>query len=377
MMILPGGISRIATFTPAALAPAMPVEAIRIPAPLPVPSPDSPGGCRVSFLGNGPLVSWIVDPIRRFPPFRGIRSEACDAQASADPRRFPSPRRRRSGGTQEGRTLSRPASNFRHPAGFRKRLGQACVLRFVKGVWHIRDLGSTNGTSVNGQQIAHETGIMPGDDVGVANHFFTIDYDPIAPTSLMDANQFLEEEIGETKQHKSLMELAGLSQDDGRSRPPSAQQLSREDLNAHRPPQPPFEDVVADRSVKSDHRERDEAPAGNDDDFFDLIRGDIDPDRTGEAEGLRGPAPPRTDNSELPGWRRFRAGSFSRISPMSLPAIPAADRAVGSDQERGGDRADVEGRQKVAAAGHVMDLRPGDLAASSGSRLAVRGSRRD
>ena len=82
----------------------------------------------------------------------------------------------------------RPTSDIR--LDFENVSGKHALLRFVKGVWHIRDLGSTNGTSVNGQGIAHETGIMPGDDVGVANHFFTIDYDPIAPTSLMDANQF-------------------------------------------------------------------------------------------------------------------------------------------------------------------------------------------
>jgi hypothetical protein len=175
----------------------------------------------------------------------------------------------------------RPTSDIR--LDFENVSGKHALLRFVKGVWHIRDLGSTNGTSVNGQQIAHETGIMPGDEVGVANHFFTIDYDPIAPTSLMDANQFLEEEIGETKPHKSLMELAGLSQDDGRSRP-SRPSRAPEKVERTSAVTSSFEDAVADRSVNSDHRERDEVPVGNDDDFFDLIRGDIDPDPTAKTK---------------------------------------------------------------------------------------------
>lgn len=154
--------------------------------------------------------------------------------------------------------------------------GKHALLRLVKGVWHIRDLGSTNGTTVNSQRIAHETGIMPGDEVGVANHYFTIDYDPIAPTSLMDANQILEDEIGETRHHPSLMELAGLGDDDARSRWKRPKEAS-ERVKRPSPSEASIQDELHGRSAEYDARGDDEAPAVNDDDFFDLIRGDIDP----------------------------------------------------------------------------------------------------
>src|SRR5262249_54860687 len=71
--------------------------------------------------------------------------------------------------------------------------GKHCVLRLIKGVWHVRDLGSTNGTTVNGHKIDHEHGLMPDDEFGIAGHYFSIDYDPIAPTQVLAANQVLEE----------------------------------------------------------------------------------------------------------------------------------------------------------------------------------------
>jgi pSer/pThr/pTyr-binding forkhead associated (FHA) protein len=169
----------------------------------------------------------------------------------------------------------RPTSDIR--MDFENVSGKHALLRLVKGVWHIRDLGSTNGTTVNGQRIAHETGIMPGDEVGVATHFFTIDYDPIAPTSLMDANQILEEEIGENRHHPSLMELAGLSDDESRSRWKRPKQAP-EKIARPAAADASFEDDLPQRFAKPKHREEEAAPAASEDDFFDLIRGDIDPD---------------------------------------------------------------------------------------------------
>ncbi len=93
--------------------------------------------------------------------------------------------------------------------------GKHCELRLVHGVWHVRDLGSTNGTTVNGQKVKHDQGLMPDDELGIASHFYNIDYDPVAPTSLMNANAALEEEVGRTR---SLLELAGLESDSGRRR---------------------------------------------------------------------------------------------------------------------------------------------------------------
>src|SRR5262249_55433948 len=107
----------------------------------------------------------------------------------------------------------RPTADIR--LDFENVSGKHCVLKFHKGVWHVRDTNSTNGTTVNGQQIQSEHGLMPDDELGIATHFFMIDYEPVAPDSLMQANQVLEEEIAETiRKTPSLLELAGLEGED-------------------------------------------------------------------------------------------------------------------------------------------------------------------
>jgi hypothetical protein len=170
----------------------------------------------------------------------------------------------------------RPTSNIR--LDFENVSGKHAELRLVKGVWHIRDLGSTNGTSVNGQRISHETGIMPGDEVGVATHFFTIDYDPIAPTAIMSSNQILEEEIGEPQHHRpSLMELAGLSNGEDHARPQRPKQAA-ERVARPSAADTSFEDDIPDRFAAPRQRDAETIPAASDDDFFDLIREDIKPD---------------------------------------------------------------------------------------------------
>jgi predicted component of type VI protein secretion system len=113
--------------------------------------------------------------------------------------------------------------------------GKHCELRLIHGVWHVRDVGSTNGTTVNGQKIQHDHGLMPDDELGIATHYFSIDYDPVAPSSLLDANAVLEEETGKLK---SLMELAGLEGDTERRRRPRPERDRDRDesRSAARPP---------------------------------------------------------------------------------------------------------------------------------------------
>src|SRR5262249_45766488 len=48
-----------------------------------------------------------------------------------------------------------------------------CELELVDGYWHVRDLGSTNGTSINGT--ACTTGrLLPGDRPSVARHRYAL-----------------------------------------------------------------------------------------------------------------------------------------------------------------------------------------------------------
>lgn len=159
--------------------------------------------------------------------------------------------------------------------------GRHCQLRYIKGVWHVRDLNSTNGTTVNGQKISSEHGLMPDDELGIAGHYYTIDYDPVAPSSLIDANMILEEEMSEAPRHRSLMELAGLETgEDAANRllhrpvPPAPARPSAPDL-----PPPP----AARPRVSRDDGDEPAVPAAGrdevaytDDDFFEMIRQDVE-----------------------------------------------------------------------------------------------------
>ena len=72
---------------------------------------------------------------------------------------------------------------------FENTSGKHCVFRFVNGVWNVRDLGSTNGTTVNGSRIASEQSIMPEDEVGIAGHLYTIEYDPAGPEAFLSSRR--------------------------------------------------------------------------------------------------------------------------------------------------------------------------------------------
>lgn len=55
--------------------------------------------------------------------------------------------------------------------------GKHCELELINGYWQLRDLGSANGTRVNGEKIETKW-LMPGDEIGFAKHFYVINYTP-------------------------------------------------------------------------------------------------------------------------------------------------------------------------------------------------------
>ncbi len=84
--------------------------------------------------------------------------------------------------------------------------GRHCELAVVDGYWVVKDLGSSNGTKVNGSRVTEQR-LEPGDTLSIAKHDFEITYvperlgavprpgEPSAPTSLFG---------------RSLLETAGL-----------------------------------------------------------------------------------------------------------------------------------------------------------------------
>lgn len=159
--------------------------------------------------------------------------------------------------------------------------GKHCLLKFVRGTWHVRDLGSSNGTTVNGQKISSEHGLLSDDELGIAGHFFALEYDAAAPTSVMDANMILEEEMTESPRQHSLMELAGLENSEAPSRRGPARSPTKPQRAPERaarqpsddggfPPERGLGDADADADVVDS-----QAVVASDDDFFAMIQGDV------------------------------------------------------------------------------------------------------
>ncbi len=151
--------------------------------------------------------------------------------------------------------------------------GKHCELRFLHGIWHVRDLGSTNGTTVNGMKFATEQSVLPDVEVGIASRLYTIDYEPAGPASVIESGQVLEEEVYESRKRKSLMELAGLESSDG----------PRKSYRPSRPPEQ-IERPSVDEAEFEEAIPRDDAAVGplplvnaSDEDFFNLIQEDLGP----------------------------------------------------------------------------------------------------
>ena len=110
----------------------------------------------------------------------------------------------------------RPSCDIQLP--FENISGKHCQLRLIGGVWHVRDLGSKNRTTVNGLQLTSDHAILPEDELGIAGHLYTIEYEPRGAAILLNTNQLLDDELADTHKRTSLMELAGLEGDSDRPR---------------------------------------------------------------------------------------------------------------------------------------------------------------
>ncbi len=163
----------------------------------------------------------------------------------------------------------RPSCDLR--LDFENISGKHCVLRLINGVWNVRDLGSTNGTTVNGSRIATEQSVMPDEELGIAGHMFTIAYDPAGPEAFLSSHTELDEDIVQARARHSLMDLAGLDTDNTNVKPkrPKRAPTTIERLSAD---EAEFDDAVP-QHFKGPPKPAKKPPS--DDDFLKIIEEDV------------------------------------------------------------------------------------------------------
>ena len=110
---------------------------------------------------------------------------------------------------------------------------------------------------------------MPEEELGIAGHMYTIEYDPAGPEAFLNAHKDLDEEVVQERQRHSLMDLAGLDTDDAKapkraSRAPNViERVSADEAE--------FDDVVPEH-FKSAAKPKKPPP---EDDFYKLIEEDV------------------------------------------------------------------------------------------------------
>ncbi len=87
-----------------------------------------------------------------------------------------------------------------------------CELSLRNGVWHVRDMGSTNGIKVNGERTPARA-LAPGAELDIAKHRYKVVYALPEGVTLPDQPDEEEDILG-----KSLMEKAGLAKPMGEKR---------------------------------------------------------------------------------------------------------------------------------------------------------------
>jgi len=148
--------------------------------------------------------------------------------------------------------------------------GKHCKLRFLNGIWMVRDLGSTNGTTVNGSVLSSEQSLMPDEELGIAGHLFTLEYDPAGPEAFLSSHKDLDEEVVVERQRHSLMDLAGLDTDQTQQKRPKRAPTVIERLSAD---EAEFDDAVPEHFKAAPKPTKAKEPT--DDDFFKVIEDDV------------------------------------------------------------------------------------------------------
>ena len=84
--------------------------------------------------------------------------------------------------------------------------GIHCELTLVDGYWFVKDLGSSNGTKVNGVRVSEQR-LDPGDKLSVSRHEYEVSYEPskLGATGSPRGSSFNKDPFS-----RSLLETAGL-----------------------------------------------------------------------------------------------------------------------------------------------------------------------
>jgi pSer/pThr/pTyr-binding forkhead associated (FHA) protein len=84
-----------------------------------------------------------------------------------------------------------------------------CLLVRTDGLLFLRDLGSTNGTKVNGQRVVRGA-LLPGDELSFASEKYRVEMGPSVPEPVEDIHEAHTEELV-----APVGLLGGLAQDPG------------------------------------------------------------------------------------------------------------------------------------------------------------------
>ncbi len=158
--------------------------------------------------------------------------------------------------------------------------GRHCMLSFQNGTWSVRDLGSSNGTKVNGQRLQRQQGVMPDDEIAIATHLFRLDYVP--SNQFVDAQTLLEDDNAiialDDHQPTSLMELAGFSEggEPITGRDPASRAPLPRNPSQNNPQRDTIEQSRVDPVPSSfDRSEQNKSTSDEDDDFLKLIEDEV------------------------------------------------------------------------------------------------------
>jgi pSer/pThr/pTyr-binding forkhead associated (FHA) protein len=106
-----------------------------------------------------------------------------------------------------------------------------CVLVKTDGLLLLRDLGSTNGTRVNGTRV-RRAALLPNDQLAIANYKFRVhlgpDEEPSPPPGALDRTQRIDAE--DALMLRKLKEKVTAGEDEPSMRPRSARPVVRNQL---------------------------------------------------------------------------------------------------------------------------------------------------